>query len=170
MDPYEQERNKLREIKALFEKAVADNNIEVMREHLDDDFSFVSFTDRSFDDFDSFSKRWKQTRDEMVGSSGSFTTSLSPQPTIFDGDMAIAYGNSQNAMQDKSGDQYNFDSHWTVIFRKHGDDWKVLRGHNSLDPFGNPMLKTGVKRAVTKYAVVTFLLGAVAGAILCQLI
>ena len=169
MDPYEAEREKLRHIKSTFEQAVADNNIGVMREHADDDFSFVSFTDRAFDDFESFQKRWEQTRSELVGSV-SFTTRLSPQPTIFVGDIAIAYGNSQNDMLDKNGDNYRFDSHWTVIFRKDGDDWKVLRGHNSLDPFGNPMLKAGVKRTVTKYAAVAFLLGAVAGALLCSII
>jgi len=169
MDPYKAEREKLRHIKSLFEEAVADNNIEAMRDYVHDDFSFVSFTDRAFDDFESFRQRWTRTRSEMVGS-GTFTTSLSPEPTIFAGDIAVAYGNSQNDMLDKNGGDYHFDSHWTVIFRREDDDWKVLRGHNSIDPFGNPMLKAGVKREVTKYATAAFLLGGVVGALLCSLI
>ncbi len=169
MDPYDIERKKLRHIKVVFEKAVAENNIETMRNHVHDDFSFVSFTDRAFDDYESFREQWGRTRSEMVGT-GSFTTSLSPMPTIFSGDIAVAYGNSQNDMLDRKGGKYHFHSHWTVVFKKEGDNWKVLRGHNSIDPFGNPMLKAGVKSAIFSYSVAAFLLGSVVGIVLCWLI
>jgi ketosteroid isomerase-like protein len=165
MDPYETERKQLRHIQSQFEQAVADNNIQIMREFVHEDFSFVSFSDRAFKDFESFCQRWEQTRSEMVGL-GVFTTRLLPESTRFIGDMAVTYGSAKNDMRDKHGDSFSFDAHWTVIFKKEGDYWKVLRGHNSIDPFGNPMLKAGVKQAMKKYIAAAFLLGAVVGGLL----
>ena len=140
----EAEREILRGLQQRFEKAVKENKIEDIKDITHDDFSFVSFTDRCFMDFDSFSKRWKLTRDEMVGD-GHFETSLSPKPTFFYGDIAVAHGNSTNQMKDNKGKDFNFTSNWTVIFKKMGDGWKVVRAHNSLDPFANLMMVSAVK-------------------------
>ena len=169
MDAFESEREKLRAIKSQFEEAVATNNMEVMREHAHTAFSFVSFTDRAFNDFDSFIARWQQTREEIVGQ-GNFSTTLLPEPTIFVGDIAIAYGNSDNRMHDRKGHHYQYPSHWTVVFQKDGEDWKVLRAHNSLDPFGNPMLRAGIKKAVLKYTALGFIAGIVVSALALLLI
>lgn len=169
MDQHKTEREKLLSIKKHFEQAVATNNIEAMREYIDADFSFVSFTDRAFNDFDSFCARWKKTHDEIVGQ-GDFSTTLMPEPTLFFNDIAIAYGNSENHMQDRKGKRFQYNSHWTVIFKKDGDNWKVLRGHNSLDPFGNPMLQAGIKQAVMKYSTLAFAAGVLISALVFWLL
>ena len=135
----EKERNRLREIQQIFESAVKNNEIEKIEPYTHPDFSFVSFTDRCFMDFDSFQKRWKQTRIEMVGS-GSFETDLDPKPSFFYNDIAVTHGNSKNIMVDKNNNKSEFTSNWTVVFKKEEDQWKVIRAHNSIDPFANPML------------------------------
>jgi len=164
-DKYAAERDKLRELKAIFEKAVENNTIEDMRPYTHPDFSFVSFTDKAFSDFDAFKKQWNITRENMIGS-GSFTTSLEPQPTLFIGDIAVASGNATNNLVDTKGKHFTFQNHWTVIFQRAEGEWKVLRAHNSLDPFSNPMLVSGVKDKVTKFSLVSFL----SGAILCSIL
>ena len=65
MENREQDREKLRAIQAVFEQAIINNSIEDIRPYTHKDFSFVSFTDRSFKDFDSFVKQWGVTRREM---------------------------------------------------------------------------------------------------------
>lgn len=159
MDTHANEREALRTIQAIFENAVKNNTIDDLRPYIAPDFSFVSFTDRAFSDFDSFCKQWKITREEMVGN-GSFSTALNPNTTLFVDDIAIASGNSENAMVDKTGALFNFESNWTVVFKRIDNQWKVLRAHNSLDPFTNPILKHGVKKILTKYCLLGFLLGA----------
>jgi len=165
MDTHSEEREKLRAIQAIFEKAVANNSIEDMRPYTDPEFSFVSFTDRSFSDFDSFSQQWGRTRQEMVGA-GSFSTQLDPEPSVFFDNTAVSYGNSKNNMVDSNGHAYEFTSHWTVVFRRRDGEWKVLRAHNSLNPFTNPMLKRAVKAMLIKYSLIAF----VAGGVLCSLL
>jgi len=158
MDNYSNEREQLREIQAVFESAVENNSIEDLRPFTDPDFSFVSFTDRAFSDFDSFSKQWSITRKELVGS-GSFTTQLDPEPSLFFDDIAVCYGNSKNTMVNNKGNKFDFTSHWTVIFKRKDGEWKVLRAHNSLNPFANPMLVHAVKSKITRASLVAFILG-----------
>lgn len=158
MNNHDEERDKLRKIQSIFENAVKNNSIEDIKPYTDKEFTFVSFSDRSFSDFESFSKQWNITRKEMVGN-GSFSTQLDPQPSLFINDIAVTHGNSTNTMVDKKGNTFNFTSHWTVIFKLTNGEWKVLRAHNSLDPFNNPMLKHGVKSIVIKVGVIAFLLG-----------
>jgi len=165
MENHTEEREKLREIQAIFEKAVSDNSINDLKPHCDPEFSYVSFTDRSFSDFESFSTQWDQTRQTMIGS-GSFSTSLDPQPALFVDDIAVCYGNSQNKMCDTKGANFNFTSNWSVIFKRTDGDWKVLRAHNSLNPFSNPMLQHAVKNSLIKYSVMAFF----AGAVLCSIL
>ncbi|MDH5324705.1 MAG: DUF4440 domain-containing protein [Gammaproteobacteria bacterium] len=168
-DLNESEREKLRAIQVVFEQAVASNNIEALRPHTDPEFSYVSFTDRSFADFDAFSKQWDLTRKEMVGN-GSFTTQLNPQPSLFLGDIAVCTGNSENTMVDKRGQSFTFSSHWTVVMKKSAGDWKVLRAHNSLDPFSNPMLVHAVKSKVLQTGALAFIVGGALCSLLSYLV
>ncbi len=159
-DKYKADREKLRALQDIFEKAVENNTIEDIRPFIHPDFSFVSFTDKSFSDFDSFKHQWDLTRREMLGS-GRFSTQLNPSPTLFIDDTAVASGNAQNTLINNNGQRYDFTNNWTVIFRRVQGEWKVLRAHNSLDPFNNPMLVSGVKRNILKYSMIAFFSGAV---------
>jgi len=154
----EAEREKLRTLQAIFENAVKNNSIEDLRSFIHSDFSFVSFTDKLFKDFDAFKKQWGVTRENMVGS-GDFSTRLNPSPTLFEGNIAIASGNADNTLVNSKGQKFEFTNHWTVIFKQDGSEWKVLCVHNSLDPFGNPMLISGIKQKIIKYSVMAFLGG-----------
>ena len=169
MDTYSEEREKLRSIQAVFEKAVENNTIEDLKPYTDPEFSFVSFTDRSFNDFDSFSRQWCETRKELVGS-GSFSTQLDPEPSLFFDDIAVCYGNSINKMVNNKGNEFDFTSHWTVIFKRKDGEWKVLRAHNSLNPFSNPMLIHAVKSKLTLSSLVAFTLGGALCSLLTYLI
>ena len=114
MDSYIEEREKLRAIQSIFEKAVENNTIDDLRPYTDPEFSFVSFTDRAFTDFDSFSRQWSNTRKEMVGT-GSFKTRLNPEPSLFIGDIAVCFGNSENEMLDKQGNSFQFTSNFSGL-------------------------------------------------------
>lgn len=161
MDQHAESREELRAIQQIFQQAIENNTIGDMREHVHDDFSFVSFTDKSFENFDAFEEQWKITREGMIGS-GSFSSELNPETSLFYGDIAICKGDARNKMVDKKGQRFEYSSHWTVVFKRSDDAWKVLRAHNSLDPFGNPILVKHVKKEVLKYSVGAFVLGALA--------
>ena len=161
MDTHEESREQLRAMQQVFQKAVENNTIEDMREHIDADFSFVSFTDKSFDNFNEFEKQWKISREMMIGN-GSFISKLNPQRAQFIGDIAVCKGNATNQMVDKQGKSFEYGSNWTVVFKQTEGVWKVLRAHNSLDPFANPMLVSHVKSTIYKSSIFAFILGGIA--------
>lgn len=165
VDKHAKSRESLREIQQLFEQAVQHNTIEEIREHTDDEFSFVSFTDQSFSNFDAFLKQWNLSRASMIGN-GSFTTNLNPETSLFEGNIAICKGNARNKMINNEGKIFEYNSHWTVVFKQTNGVWKILRAHNSLDPFTNPMLLSHVKGRVIKASILALLLGGLIGATL----
>lgn len=159
-DQAELDRAQLRTIQAIFENAVEKNTLEDLREYIDPDFSIVSFTDKSFEDFESFGKAWKITRQEIIGS-GRFSTKLNPEPALFIDNLAICKGRADNAMVDGKGRQFDYPSNWTVVFKKTDGNWRILRAHSSLDPFGNPIIVSHVKRKIFASSLLAFVLGAV---------
>lgn len=158
----EADRQALRELKAVFEQAASENKLDLLKPHLHDPFSVVTYTDREFTDFEAFKSRWQETRDEVVGQTGSYKVTLQPEPTEFFGDIAVARGDSDNVLVGASGKEYRFTSHWTAVCRKVDDQWKIVRVHSSLDPFGNPM----VVGEVSSKLVQTGLAAAVGGLLL----
>ena len=81
------------------------------------------------------------------------------------GDFAITRGDSENHLVNSVGKEFHFTSHWTAVCRKIDGQWKIVRAHSSLDPFGNPMLIDGV----TKRIVLTTVIAAVGGLIIGSL-
>ncbi|PCJ62156.1 MAG: hypothetical protein COA79_05565 [Planctomycetota bacterium] len=157
-----EDHDQLRKLKILYEEAVQKNNLELIKPFLSDKFSIVTFTDTEFRDFESFQTQWNKTRKRMLNG-GSYSVSLEPELSEIYGDFAIARGNSKNTLVTGTGDKYLFESHWTVVFRKENGVWKILRGHNSLDPFGNPMLVDHVKKSIIKSVAFALLIGIMLG-------
>lgn len=170
MDNRDQDREQLRAVQAVFEQELKTNSIEDIREYTHKDFSFVSFTDRSFKDFDSFAKQWGLTRQEMLGQNGTFSSQLDPEPSFFYDDIAICHGCASSQMKDKTGKDFEYTSNWTVICKKEEDEWKVVRAHNSLNPFSNPMLIAGVKSRIIGAVSISLILGIVLGVLACKFI
>jgi ketosteroid isomerase-like protein len=168
-DPHEADHDALRAYKALFEKAAAENQLELLRPILHEPFSVVTYTDREFTDFETFKTRWQQTRDEIVGD-GSYKVTLLPVRSEIYGDMAIARGDSENVLVTAAGNEYHFTSHWTAVFRKLDGEWKVVRVHSSLDPFGNPMVVGEVKRRMLQVGSAAAVGGLILGALIAWLL
>lgn len=159
----------LRKLKAVFEEAASNNDLELLRPHVAETFSAVTFTNREFTDFDAFNERWQKTRDEIVGN-GSYKVTLKPVRSEIDGDLAIARGDSDNVLVNSAGKQFHFTSNWTAVCRKVDGEWKIVRAHSSIDPFGNPMLIDGVRTKVIQISGAAVLGGVLLGGIVMYFI
>ena len=168
-DDNEADHQALREFKVLFEQAASENNLDVLKPYLHEPFSVVTYTDREFTDFEAFKARWQKTRDEVVGT-GSYKVTLLPERSEIYGDIAVARGDSENTLITGAGSEYHFTSHWTAVFRKVDGQWKVVRVHSSIDPFGNPMVVGQVWRYVTQTGIAAGLGGLLVGGLVAYLL
>lgn len=155
----------LRELKAVAEEAINTNNLELLRPHLDEPFSIVTYTDSEFSDFDAFQAQWQKTRDELL-EGGSYTTKLLPERSQLFGDIAVCRGNSENVLVTGDGSRYEFESRWTAICRQVDGEWKIVRAHSSLNPFTNPLMKDRVKWMLIQWGCGALLVGLLVGFLL----
>src|SRR5688572_21048855 len=91
-DENEADHEALRRLRAVVERAVNENRLELLKPYLDENFSIVTYTDREFTDFDAFQTRWQQTRDNLLAG-GSYRTELLPERSRILDDFAITRGN-----------------------------------------------------------------------------
>jgi ketosteroid isomerase-like protein len=168
-DADEADHQALRKLKAVFEQAASENNLDLLKPYVHEKFSAVTYTDREFFDFEAFKARWQKTRDEIVGD-GSYKVTLLPERSEIYGDLAITRGDSENVLINSAGKKFEFTSHWTAVCRKIDGEWKIVRAHSSLDPFGNPMLVDGVKSKLVQVGAAAALGGLVLGGIATYLI
>jgi len=159
----------LREFKTLFEKAASENQLDLFKPYLHEPFSVVTYTNREFTDFEAFKARWQKTRDEVVGN-GSYQVTLLPERSEIFGDIAVARGDSKNVLVTTNANKYEFSSRWTAVFRKQDGQWKVVRVHSSIDPFGNPMIVGEVKRKMLQSGLAAGVGGLLVGAVVAYLL
>lgn len=161
-DPQEADHEALRQLKAVFEQAVNQNQLDLLKPYMDQGFSVVTYTDKEFTDFEQFKQQWQKTRDRLLGG-GTYSIRLLPERSQILGDIAITRGDSENVMVTGRGKTFKFTAHWTAICRKSDGQWKILRGHNSLNPFSNQMLTDGVRKACITASSAALVLGLVLG-------
>jgi ketosteroid isomerase-like protein len=161
-DAAEADHDALRKLRAVVEQAINENRLELLKPHLAEGFSVVTYTDREFDDFDAFQKRWQQTREELLAG-GSYTTDLQPELSQLIGDIAITKGNSKNVLVTGSGNRHEFTARWTGVCEKIDGQWKIVRVHCSLDPFGNPLVRSGARQMVIRAGLIFAVLGLACG-------
>lgn len=148
----EADHEALRQLKAVFEDAVNNNQLDLLKPYLHDPFSIVTYTDRNFTDFDVFKTEWQKRRDSLLAG-GSYTVELIPERSLLYGDIAITLGTSENVLVTGGGDVYRFPANWTAVCRKVDGAWKIVRTHSSMDPFGNPMILAGFRKTVIQYLI-----------------
>lgn len=144
----------LRALREVYERAVNENNVELLRPHLDPDFSAVTSTNQAVSGFEGFKAYWNEYWGHVpVGGTGPrYTAKLAPERSLVYGDLAIGGGTSHDTIRTADGREYALAARWTVVFHKRAGKWKILRLHASIDPFSNPLVGQGAQRLALKAA------------------
>jgi len=162
----EEDLQQVMKYKSIFEDAVNNNDLDLIKPHLAPEFSIVMYTDREFTDFEKFKTQWEISRNQLL-KGGSYKMSLIPEDREFYGDTALSRGNSNNTLITGSGAKYEFSAHWSAFFKKNQNgEFKLVRAHVSTDPFKNPIVMGEVKKGVIKIGAAAF----VTGLIICLIL
>ncbi len=134
----ERDKDALRNLKAIYEKAVSTRDLSLLKPHLAADFTAVMITADEVKGYEGILSYWKKVED-FLGKEGTYQVTVDPDDTIFEGNIAIAKGRAQEHAV-RSGKVLDFTSQWTAIARKEGEAWKIVRIQASIDPVGNPII------------------------------
>lgn len=135
----EADHEALRKLRGLYERAVAEDNVELLVPHLDPQFTAVMLTGELVVGADGMRAYWTKIKD-LMGPGGKYTVTVEPDLSTLLGDVALAKGTTNDVVVTNQGD-YRFRSQWTAVLRRVDGQWKVLRIQGSMDPVGNPFVK-----------------------------
>lgn len=143
----EADHEALRNLKTLYERAAAEGKPDALKPFLAEKFTGVMVTGDEVSSFDSLDAYFKKIKD-LLGDGGKYSVTVKPaEKARFFGDVAIAYGSTDDVATTGSGREYKFTSSWTAVCVKEGGQWKILRVQGSMDPVANVFVKDAISGA-----------------------
>jgi len=134
----EEDKVALRNLRSIYEQAIAKRDLAALKPHLAADFTAVMITADEVKGYDGILAYWKKVED-FLGKDGTYQVTIDPDDSIFEGNIAIAKGRASEHVV-RSGKTLDFTSQWTAIARKEGDAWKIVRIQASIDPIRNSII------------------------------
>ena len=162
----ESEHEALRQLKGIYERAISGNNIDALAPYFSDQFHGVMLTGRVVTNFDELKRFWADMR-ELIGEGGSYTTTLNPERSVVNGDVALARGSSNDVVVTSEKNEFRFTSYWTAVLQKQAGQWKLVQVQGTIDPIDNPFVREFNRRenriVIPLSAIGGLVLGLIAG-------
>lgn len=143
----------LRELRKIYEQAVNEKRPELLRPHLDDEFSGVMVTGELVTSYDELVAYWEDMQ-KLIGEGGTYTTALEPDLSWIHGDIAVAKGSTRDHVVAGSGNEYDFTSRWTGVLVNRDGAWKIRRMQGTMNPVENEFVAVIAKEAAKWAAIV----------------
>ena len=149
-DPREEaDHESLRRLRPVYEQAIRENRVDLLREHLHSDFHGVMVTGRAVNSYSELEQYWRDIK-ALIGEGGTYTTTLKPERSVIVGDVALARGTTDDYVKTDAGDEYRFVTLWTATLQREGNAWKIRYVQGTMDPVGNPFAREFAQRAVLR--------------------
>ena len=152
----------LRALKAVYEQAVRDNQIDRLGPYLHQDFHGVMVTGRSVNSLGDLQQFWRDMKN-LIGERGTYMTTLNPERSIILGDIALARGTTDDVVKTDDGTEFKFSSQWTATLQRDGASWKIRSVQGTMDPVANPFVREFARRALIRTAAMALLAGLIVG-------
>ena len=153
----EPEHQALRNIKSLYERAVNEDRLDLLKPYFATPFYGVMITSKRVSSLDEMKQYWA-TMKQMMGPGGHYRVTVIPERSVLMGDFALARGVTQDVVTTGNGKTFRFGTNWTCVLHKENGTWKVLQVQGSMDPLKNPFV-------IEEYHVRAHMLAAGAGVI-----
>ena len=158
----EADHEALRGLKAIYEQAVRDNQIDRLGPYLHPQFHGVMVTGRAVNNLADLQQFWRDIKG-LIGERGTYTTTLNPERSIILGDIALARGTTDDVVKTDDGTEFRFNSLWTATLQRDGATWKIRSVQGTMDPVGNPFVREFARRALIRTAWMALLAGLIVG-------
>ena len=166
----ESQKEQLRALKSLYERAVAEENPDLLAPHLAEEFSGVMVTGDGVSNMPDLRAYWAKIKG-LLGEGGKYTVELLPDDSVVFGDTAVSRGTTREVALTDGGKRYEFASQWTAVSRQAPDGtWQLVRVHGSMDPVGNVFVKTFLTRTAWTAGAIGAAAGLLLGTVIALLV
>lgn len=162
----EADKEALRNLRGIYEKAIGSRDLSQLKPHLAADFTAVMITADEVTGYEGITAYWKKVED-FLGDGGTYQVTIEPDDTLFEGNLAIAKGRAKEHVV-RGGKSLDFTSVWTVIARKEAGAWKIVRIQASIDPVGNPIIAVLQGAKLWLYTGAALVIGGLAGFLIAR--
>lgn len=149
--PDEAEHQALRQIKALYERAINEDRLDLLQPYFASPFYGVMITSKRVSTLEEMKQYWANMK-QLIGPGGSYRVTVDPEKSVIMGDFALARGTTRDVVRTGDGDTYQFGTNWTCVLHKEGGIWKVIQVQGSMDPVGNPFVNAKLREATFRIA------------------
>ena len=160
----EPEHQALRNIKSMYERAVNEDRLDLLKPYFATPFYGVMITNKRVSSLAEMKQYWTGMK-SLMGPGGTYHVTVIPDRSVLMGDFALARGVTQDVVTTSAGKTFRFATTWTCLLHKEGGTWKVLQVQGSMDPLRNPFVIDAYHRAANMLA-----LGAAAIALIVGLL
>lgn len=152
----------LRELRALYERAINERDLSLLFPHLHDEVSGVMVTADVVSGRAGIEAYWQEIQD-LIGEGGTYSTELEPELSWIHGDVAVAKGATRDLVTLPNGREFRFSTYFTAVLTEGENGWQIRRMQGTMDPVENPFIAAAVRTATIGAAVVAGALALVIG-------
>jgi ketosteroid isomerase-like protein len=153
----------LRGLVEKYEQTIEKKDTAILEPFLASDFSGVMVTGEEVKNYKTLQEYWQKIQ-AQIGDKGNYRVKINiPEPASITGNLAYAYGTSEDVVTTSAGKTYPFQGKWTAVCRKEGEQWKLVRIHGSMDAIQNSFVTAMVSAASWTSGIVGALVGFVLG-------
>lgn len=160
----EADHEALRQVRALYEKAINEDQLDLMRPHVAEPLYGVMITSKRVSSVDEMKQYWAAMK-KLMGPGSTYKVKVEPERSVFMGDFALARGTTADVVTTGDGKTYRFGTNWTAVLRRDGGVWKLVQVQGSMDPVNNEFVRTFMREAITKSAAAAGVAGLIIGAV-----
>ena len=158
----EADHEALRQLRALYEKAVNEDKLDLLRPHVATPLYGVMITSKRVSSVDDMKQYWAAMK-KLMGPGSTYQVKVEPERSVFMGDFALARGTTADVVTTGNGKTYRFGTNWTAVLRRDNGVWKLVQVQGSMDPVNNEFVRTFMRDAMMKSAGAAGVLGLLIG-------
>ena len=132
----EEDKQALRDLKALYETSVKSGDLSPLKPHLADNFSAIMITGEVVNSYTELDEFWKKSL-SYLGDDAEYSVVINPDDSVFIDNIALSSGNSVDQVTGTT--DLSFTTTWSSVAQKQTDgSWQILRIQVTTHPVNNP--------------------------------
>lgn len=155
-----QVRDELRQLLAVYEKAINSGDVSPLETLFAPETTGVVVDSQPFKNFAELKVIYDDFHATFPGSI--YRIKMNSEPSLLFGDIAIAHGTCEESVKMGSS-EFPYTSQWTAALKRDNGQWKLLRSQFTMDPFRSSIVQYFVFRAKLIFGLSGLALGALLG-------